>query len=360
MAATFQSSSYQIKAIQRPSLLFDTYSYIHVPCDPDPAKSHSPFGPGLGWGADFEFSFADNMSAAQIGDTIQLQGNLNHTKALLIKATQAEQTAYTSSGFKQGMALNNILNYFKRVSGGSSFEITPGTGGRSFDIRYGTDPAPVNVGYHATHNSIVLDTVLEIGGQAIHSIDNPVWNAGNKTISATINGAAVTIQGATSPLVPDPDVAAAFYEEGFNNPWLSGSGFHVDGADDAYGLQTMKVGPASFYFFVFFPGGAGGPYDIISPYFVNGDDNYPFLLTGGVSTSVVQNGRLYFQIQLFDDPANNPPPIAQTVRLLALGQTATPGQPLNYGFFIIPKADGLSYDMVNAGGATAWVRWQHQ
>ena len=361
MAATFQSSSYQIKAIQRPSLIFDTYSYIHVPCDPDPAKSNSPFGPGLGWGADFEFSFADNVGAAQIGDTIQLEGNLNHTKALLVKATQAEQTAYTTNGFKQGMAISNILNYFKRVSGASSFEITPGVGGRSFDIRYGTNPAPVNVGYHATANSIVLDTVLEIGGQTINSIDNPVWNDANKTITATINGAAVTIKGATSPLVPDPDIAGSFYDEGFNNPWLSETGFHVDGVDDAYDMKSLKVGPSIFYFFVFFPGGAGGPYDIISPYFINGDDNYPFLLTGGVSTSVVQSGRLYFQIQFFDDPSTNPPAIDKTVRLLALGQTATPGQPtINYGFFIIPKADGLSYDMVNAGGATAWVRWQHQ
>src|SRR5450432_2234499 len=36
---TPKTSTYRLKATQRPSLIFDTYSYIHLPCDPNPAVS---------------------------------------------------------------------------------------------------------------------------------------------------------------------------------------------------------------------------------------------------------------------------------------------------------------------------------
>src|SRR5215210_3420303 len=54
MATTPKESGFRLKATQRPSLIFDTYSYIHVAADPDPDVSLSPTNDGgYGWGTDF-------------------------------------------------------------------------------------------------------------------------------------------------------------------------------------------------------------------------------------------------------------------------------------------------------------------
>lgn len=82
------SSGYQVKALQRPSLIFDTYSPLHVLSDPSNGTV------GVGYKSDFEFSF---VSASP--DTIKLDGNFNHSPMILIKATQAEYTAYQNKGF---------------------------------------------------------------------------------------------------------------------------------------------------------------------------------------------------------------------------------------------------------------------
>ncbi len=55
-----KESGYRLKATQRPSLIFDTYSYIHAAADPDPNVSFSPTNSGgYGWGTDFDFSFTE-------------------------------------------------------------------------------------------------------------------------------------------------------------------------------------------------------------------------------------------------------------------------------------------------------------
>jgi len=44
---TVKESSFRLKALQQPCLLFDTYSYIHVLCDPDASKNGGDYGKGL-------------------------------------------------------------------------------------------------------------------------------------------------------------------------------------------------------------------------------------------------------------------------------------------------------------------------
>ena len=73
MAFTPKSSGYRVKKLQRPALIFDTYGYIHVPCDPDVSISKSPFGTSYGWGTDFEFSFSDNVDPTKLGVPLTLR-----------------------------------------------------------------------------------------------------------------------------------------------------------------------------------------------------------------------------------------------------------------------------------------------
>lgn len=90
IAATPKESGYRLKAVQRPSLIFDTYTYMHIPADPDPEVSLSPTGSGgYGYGTDYNFSFKELTPK----DTIQLEGNFNKSVAILVKATQTEMDA---------------------------------------------------------------------------------------------------------------------------------------------------------------------------------------------------------------------------------------------------------------------------
>ena len=103
LAAATKESGYRLKALQRPSLIFDTYSYMHIPADPDPNVSFSPTGSGgYGQGTDFNFSFTE----VAVKDTMVLQGNFNKSAAVLVKATQAEMDAAFTRN-----RLRDIMNF---------------------------------------------------------------------------------------------------------------------------------------------------------------------------------------------------------------------------------------------------------
>lgn len=366
-SATFNSSSFFIKATQRPTLIFDTYSYVHIPCNPDASISNSPYGNGFGWGTDFEFSFADNIAAADLGDTIHLVGNLNKCNATLVKATQADQQVFTTNGFAAYNTLNQILTYFKQVTGGTeTIELTPAVGGRSFNIKSPSHPELVNVAFQTTAQNIILETPVTLGGQTIKSFNNLVWNAGNKTISTNINGTtAGTISAALDPLVPEAGIADAFYNEGFTNPWLAIAGFHVNGVDDAYNIMGLTYPGGNYFRFVFYPGlvsaGGGTFYDVLSPFFLGLPNGYPYLFSGGVSATYVDdNGRLVLQMLNGGGGVVNPPSLLATNTIFRRGKTAPPYVAPSPGFYIVRKEDGTSYDMVAAGDGLGWMTWSHQ
>ena len=94
-AVTSQESSYRLKAQQQPTLIFDTYSYVHVLADPNESVvltdnfvlfsdvNHGPIGKGLL--SDFEF-IIDNAKIKT--DTIELTGKVHNTRLILVRATK--------------------------------------------------------------------------------------------------------------------------------------------------------------------------------------------------------------------------------------------------------------------------------
>lgn len=80
-------SSYRLEAVQRPSLFFDTYSYIHLLSDPNPDSLNSI--KGSGFMSDFEFGFESSSQ-----DTIKLKGNQNGSLLLLIRASADKSAVY--------------------------------------------------------------------------------------------------------------------------------------------------------------------------------------------------------------------------------------------------------------------------
>ena len=69
-ASVYRESSYRLKALQQPSLLFDTYNYIHLLADPDAGINGGSYGQGQI--SDFEFAI-DTVTT----DSIRLTGRFN-------------------------------------------------------------------------------------------------------------------------------------------------------------------------------------------------------------------------------------------------------------------------------------------
>lgn len=85
-AANSMAGTWVLKALQKPTLTFDTYSYIHLPADPDGNVNGGNTGEGLL--SDFEFTFVRTAS-----DSIIMKGLKHKTELYLIKATEQETAA---------------------------------------------------------------------------------------------------------------------------------------------------------------------------------------------------------------------------------------------------------------------------
>lgn len=77
------TGSWLLKALQKPTLTFDTYSYIHLPADPDGEVNGG--GNGQGLISDFEFTFSETKE-----DTVFMKGLKHNTELILVRATVEE------------------------------------------------------------------------------------------------------------------------------------------------------------------------------------------------------------------------------------------------------------------------------
>lgn len=101
-STTPQESSYRLKSLLAPSILFDTYTYLHVLADPQKDLNGGEKGEGLK--SDFEFSFikVDNGK-------IYLRGNYNSCIAYMEPATPKEVECVSKGGLKS--VFNGLNSY---------------------------------------------------------------------------------------------------------------------------------------------------------------------------------------------------------------------------------------------------------
>lgn len=203
MASVPKESGFRVSALQKPSLIFDTYSYIHVAADPDENVSFSPTGGGgYGWGTDFEFSFTKLPPS----DTMKLKGNFNSSDAYLIRATQAEMDAAFGGQLAQIMQAtsnytdNNSFLYFNAQDGskvGVSFNLFLYR--LNFSYLDGgalvTKSAPFS---HTTYGVHFKDTV-NVGG---YFFQDAYWDATAEVYYLDLPGGRVNIASSTQPLFP--------------------------------------------------------------------------------------------------------------------------------------------------------------
>lgn len=137
-AAEVRNSSYVLKSVQQPNLIFDTYNYLHILSHP--LNSISGGSGGQGRMSDFEFHF-ESVSA----DSIVLRGVRNNNKMVLEPATVEEAAFYRSGG---------INAFVERV--GSYID------GKLFQISEGGAQSPIYI--NANNRSV---TMYEIDGDQV-------------------------------------------------------------------------------------------------------------------------------------------------------------------------------------------------
>ena len=250
-AVTLRESSYRVKALQQPSLIFDTYSYLHVLADPNGEVNGGVTGEGLV--SDFEFYFADTAST---NDVITLVGRFNKSKAVLTRATAQEASSFLNGELTQGYVINKILTYYKHidVNGLGSIDV------HQSGLFSGKMSAPDNLGnlmdssrqsqFYFVLGGVAFSNPITVGSISINEITGMSWDPTLGVIHATINGQPATISS-INPL-PEVDTTAPKrwwgYPDG-GNVYTSISGFHINGVDDYFNFRTKIPGLNEFDYY---------------------------------------------------------------------------------------------------------------
>lgn len=344
-AVTPKESSYRLKALQQPSLIFDTYSYLHVLADPNPDVNGGTRGAGLQ--SDFEFYF-DSSSA----DTINLVGRFNGSKATLIKASPEEAAGFVNGELAQGFLLNKIQTYYERVTTGAGtfdFHIDPSA--RTISLPDATGnllDTLLTTRYYMTFGGIGFIKPLAAGNQNITGISNISYNSSNQTISCTVNDAAATISNVAVPLKVDINAPRRWWNTAATDSsyWFSPAGFHANGNDNAYRLDTLTSGNFSYYFMIYYPGFGTGN-DLFAPIFINPSRDSLKLVYGAApkQPAYTPDGRAVFtNLGTYG-----------TFPAAGGGATAIIQLFIPRGYYFVQTPYG--YDMVSAADGRSWINW---
>jgi hypothetical protein len=361
-ATTPRESSYRLKALQQPSLIFDTYSYLHLLSDPNEntttiqSNVNGLRGGTLGLGLQSDFEFAIDTATA---DSIRLIGRQHGTKALLIKATQQEATAYANrqlaTALLQLQNLNKILFYFKRLTvGGKVYDLSINDNTKTIVFTW-VDGSGItrtfNTNYYYTVSGIQFLSPFDDGTQTITGFTAINWNATASTFDVTVNNNPGTIAGVNNPIAVDKEAPGRWYNYAVSNGgsyWISEDGFHVNGVDDAYNIKSLKENTWSYFYLIYWPQ-FGSNYDLFAPVFINAakDTIDLFYGTAPRQPTITADGRAIFKElgTLGPHPATGPAALSRT-------------QLYNASGYYFVQTSATSFDMVSAADARIWITWE--
>ena len=346
-ATVLKESSYRLKALQQPSLIFDTYSYLHILADPNSSVNGGIVGAGLV--SDFEFSL-DTLTT----DSIRLTGSINSAKVALKKATQQDLDDWQNGRWAKVLAFQNIgkiQNYFKRITiGGKEYEIQVNLVTRTITFTWvdgSGNTQQFTTGYNYSAGGIAFTAPFNTGTQTINGLEIVSWDASNFILNVKVNGTAAAIAGAIQPLKTDLAAPARWWNYAINNGgayWISGNGFHVNGVDDAFGITTL----AKYYYLIYWPT-YDTANDLFAPVFLN-DAGTGLTIQYGAAPNIPQftgDGRAIFTLlgTYGTYPTSGPSALSLTQLLIPQGY-----------YFV--QTGPTTYDMVSASNAKAWVNWE--
>lgn len=350
-ATILKESSYRLKALQQPSLVFDTYSYLHILSDPDGAVNGGTYGQGLK--GDFEFR-VDTVTA----DSISLTGRFNGSRLSLRKAEQSDRAVWVNKQVTNGVVKFNdytkFLLYFKRLSyRGSQYELQFDTTLKKVTVSWtvGNQAQSVTRGYYFWANGIYFTDPVENGAASIPGFTISSFDAGAQVMNVIVNGTATTITGSTVPINPDVKNAVnRWKEQGMtgDNFWISYNGFHINGVDDAYNLKSLKNDTSKFYFLLYRNNSNGA--DAFFTVYRDTVDNVIDLISGSWvgMTVTASSGRARFSE--LEERAEFPWPPS--------GPAAdTRSQLYNTGGYYFVQSSSRTFDMVSIADPKIWISW---
>ena len=352
-SSNVRESSYRLKALQQPSLIFDTYSYIHLLSDPDGSVNGGNYGQGLK--SDFEFAI-DTVTA----DSVLLTGRFNGSKLKLVKAAAGDRAVWANK-----QVTNAVLNfrsfwkidlYWKRLTyGGTQYELQFDSTVRKVTISWGSGSTRQSVTrqYYFWANGIFFSDPVVNGSVSIPGFSITGFNTGTQVLNVTVNGTAATIAGATTTLNPDVTGAAdRWWQQSASgsNYWISFDGWHSSGVDDAYNIKALKNDTASFYFILYKANASGQ--DAFFNIFLDSADNELVLMNGSwVKKNKVGNAGLNTFSEI-SQHAN-----AEQAWPGTGAAALTRSQMYNTSGYYFVQSSSYTYDQVSIADPKTWITW---
>ncbi|MBB6131631.1 DUF4302 domain-containing protein [Mucilaginibacter lappiensis] len=341
-STTSQQSSYRLRGQMAPSLLFDTYSYIHLLSDPTPSVNGGAVG--VGYTSDFEFAF-DKVT----GDSVTLIGNKNGSKLTLVKASSQENYgAFVKLNATFFASFNQIRTYFKRTTiNGTDCDVHIDPQLRQITLTYISQNNSTSVSspfYIDESANLIFLTPVTIGSATLTAIKSIKFDQTNRVFTGTINSNAMQIKEAIAPLKYDLTAVSAFTvnlhpDSHFKDAWVSDNGFTVDNKIDGFGVNAIP----GLDYILYYPltttkenGTKIGFYSNAAGFFPYGPEIIPS----------VSNGIISFTFW----GSYGTPPAA-----IAFAVNSTTTKFIDpKGFYVIATGSN-TYDLVSVADARAWI-----
>jgi len=194
------NSSYRLKALQRPTLIFDTYSYIHLLSDPDEKVNGGTRGKGLT--SDFEFAFTSVTT-----DQIKLEGTFNKSEITLIKVTEEEAQSYVGGQIKQlrdatAQYLSVNRYPYLQFSDERKLSLSIDVAKKVVTLSYVDDIDNNNSSsspFSFTLNGILLKNPLSYGGIKFQEL---IWDNAEKQYYMMLGNERENVQNSPTPVIP--------------------------------------------------------------------------------------------------------------------------------------------------------------
>lgn len=348
-------SSFRVKALQRPTLLFDTYSTIHELADP--VSSVLGGITGNGYISDFEFAFVKVRP-----DTIWLEGIFNKNKLILIKSKSEEETTYVfNANDRIGEIAIRLKKYFKRTTiDGKEYEVKFDPYSNEFSLSSVENNKLVSASslYYVSNNDVLFFDALNIGGHNITSLRDISFDENKKEVQAKYLNQQIGISEALKPLYFDGKAAERWHNLMSSisyNSWISDRAFYVNGIDDYCNFFDVPGYNGLWYGgdWLFGPGIEGlvtRTMNFSAPYVYSATPNAPFRIVDGLAKFTLQYSSPGFL-------PNNAKGRAMIAARKVLFGGATVGS--SEDWYLIPnEKEGKEFDMVRVSDAEAWIKWR--
>ncbi|PWK27843.1 uncharacterized protein DUF4302 [Arcicella aurantiaca] len=189
------TTTYQIKALQKPTLVFDSYSYLHELVNPD-------YNGGTGQLADLELAISSSTDAQ-----INLVGNVHQTEMVLTKITKTESESLAKGGLAS--VFNNTYDYANTgkfltlvFPTGEKSDLLINMSAKQLGLFYINKSGEVDVAYSAfsvTTTGIQLKDAISLYGIKFQEL---FWDDAKKLYYINVNNTRINITGTSKPALP--------------------------------------------------------------------------------------------------------------------------------------------------------------